>query len=506
MHATREATEQFVEDADLAAVGYATLGRTGLQVSRLGFGTFRLDDRAAPHKEALKAAIEQGVNLIDTAASFADGHAELAVAQVLHEVLGAGRIRREQLVITGKVGVVQGQLLREAREREAEEEPLVGMVHFQDGLWFSIHPTWIEEQIGRSLERLGLDALDLVFLHNPETFLADALQHRPGVPIEKVRDQLYGRIERAFEQLERECVRGRVGWYGVTSSTLVLPAANPQALDLDRLIDAAKKAAEKVGAPAHHFAAIELPLNLYENRAATVAEGKSGTLLARAKAAGLAVLVDRPLNAVLGPNRLIRLADPPEAPPAPPLAEVAEEVQAIEAIFEQDFAPKITVRGGPRPQEFFRWGKELADAPKKLTGIDHWRAMQAQVIGPQVQGLLSRLSQGFRKDVAFQAWARRYVDAVNKLLVAVSAELVGKLAAEAEALRKQMAPHVPDRWREASLARQALATLLSTDGVTSVLVGMRSTAWVEDALGAVALPPLDGAAVQQVYRAFARQG
>ena len=209
MHATREATEKFVDDADLAEIGYTTLGRTGLKISRLGFGTYRVDDRAPPHKEALAAALQQGVNLIDTAGNYADGHAEKAVGEVLAEQFAAKTIARDQVVVLAKVGLVQGETLQDAREREADEKPVPGMVHFQDGLWQCIAPAWIEEQIGRTLQRLQLDGLDLMLLHNPELFLTDAQQHRKQVPLDQVRAQFYGRIERAFEQLEKECAAGR---------------------------------------------------------------------------------------------------------------------------------------------------------------------------------------------------------------------------------------------------------------------------------------------------------
>lgn len=494
-----------MDDADLAEVGYATLGRTGLKISRLGFGTFRVDDRAAPHKEALAAALQQGVNLVDTSANYGDGHAELAVGEVLAEQFAAGTLRREQVVVAGRVGFVQSELLREMREREADEKPVAGTVHFQEAMWHCISPSWIEEQLAASLSRLKLDAFDFVVLHNPEIFLADAAAHRKNVPLEKVREQFYGRIERAFEQLEREIAAGRLGWYGVSANTLVNPPEDPQAVSLQRLIEAARNAAQRVGGDpnAHHFAVLEVPLNLFEHRPAVQASG-DGTVLEQAQKAGLAVIVNRPLNAILGPNRVLRLADPPQAPPAPPLAEAAAEVKAIEAVFVQDFAPKIKVQGGPPPSEIFRWGEELEDAPAKLSGVEHWMAMQAQVIGPQVQTLLGQLSQGFRNDAAFQAWAKRYVDALNRLLAAVSAELVKKLQNEADDIKKQLAPHAPARWQGASLSRQALAVLLSTPGVTAVLVGMRRKGYVEDALGAVALEPVAQGSLPAVYGAFTR--
>lgn len=506
MHATPEATERFADDADLAEVGYTTLGRTGLRISRLGFGTYRVDDRSEAHKEALAAALRQGVNLIDTAGNYGDGHAERAVGEVLAKLIGEGAIARDQVVVVSKLGLVQGSLQRTARELEAEETPVAGMVHFQDAVWQCIHPDWLEGRLGEALERLRLDAIDLVLLHNPEVFLADAQAHRKDVPLEKVREQLYGRIERAFEWLERACDAGRIRWYGVSSNTLASPVEDPQSVQLGRLIEAARAAAARVrgDADAHRFAAIETPLNLYEHRAATASLGKEGTLLEQARKAGLAVLTNRPLNAILGSNRLLRLADPPQVEAGPPLDEAAAEVKAIEAVFVQDFAPKINVQGGPPATQIFRWGDELANAPARLTGVEHWMAMQSQVIAPQIQTVLQQLSRGFRNDPAFNVWAKRYVEAINVLLASVSAALVEKLRGEAKNLAGRLAPHVPASWQGASFARQAIGTLLSTEGVTCVLVGMRRTAWVEDALGAVGLEKLPPGSVRKVYEAFAR--
>lgn len=497
MHATREATERFVDEADLAEVGYTTLGRSGLKVSRLGFGTFRVDDRADVHKDALAHAVEQGVNLIDTAGAYVEGRAQTAVGQVLAELKKKGSVSREQVVVVDKIGLVQGETLARVREEEAAGTSIPGMVHFQEGLWYCIHPEWIEKELSRSLERLQLDAVDLLLIHNPETFLAEGAQLRKGTGIDTVRKQLRDRLEAAFTKLEELVKAGKIGWYGVSSQTFVAPSGEPTSIGLKDLVDIAKK----VGGQNHHFVAIELPMNLLESRAA----GGNKPLLVEAKAAGLAVLIDRPLTAVLGPNQVLRLAEPPQPPQAArPLADVAAEVQAIEAIFAQDFAPKIKVEGGPPASEMFRWGHELADAPAKLSGLDHWMAMQSQVIAPQVQGLLNQLSQGFGKDVTFQAWGKRYVEALNTLLAAVSAELIQKLGAQAAGFRSRIEPHVPERWREASLSRQALATLLSTDGITSVLVGMRRKGYVDDALGAVGLPALDQKAVRNVYEAFAK--
>src|SRR5947209_9614282 len=68
---------------------YRTLGRTGLQVSEIGYGAWGIgqsgwigaQDQESLH--ALQRAIDLGVNCIDTALAYGDGHSEQLVGQVL---------------------------------------------------------------------------------------------------------------------------------------------------------------------------------------------------------------------------------------------------------------------------------------------------------------------------------------------------------------------------------------------------------------------------------------
>ncbi len=68
---------------------YRTLGRTGLEVSELGHGTWGMggwkggsDDEAV---RALRRAIELGVNFVDTAYVYGDGRSERLIGEVLRE-------------------------------------------------------------------------------------------------------------------------------------------------------------------------------------------------------------------------------------------------------------------------------------------------------------------------------------------------------------------------------------------------------------------------------------
>ena len=73
---------------------YRELGRTGLQVSDLGFGTWGIGKTGwlgaedAESMRALRRAIERGVNFIDTALAYGSGHSEQLVGQAVREAQG----------------------------------------------------------------------------------------------------------------------------------------------------------------------------------------------------------------------------------------------------------------------------------------------------------------------------------------------------------------------------------------------------------------------------------
>lgn len=489
--ATPGGTEAFAAEADLVETAYAPLGRTGLVVSRLGFGGYRIDDRLPAHGEALAAALLQGVNLVDTSSNYTDGHSETLIGQTLSRLFAAAKAGRDAVVVVSKAGYAQGSNLKRAKEREAKGEPYPEMVKLAPDLWHSIAPAWLEDQLDASLERLGLPALDVLLLHNPEYFLKDAKAR--GAPLAEARAAFDDRLRRAFVHLEEEVEAGRIGWYGVSSNTFGAPADDPEATSVTRMLALAREAAVARGKSpdAHRFAVIQLPLNLLEGGPALLRkEGDGGdrTVLEFARDHGLAVLVNRPLNAFSG-DRMVRLAEPAEVRAPIPFAEALEEVAALEAIFADDFAPRIQVEGnGPRPEQLFRWGVGLKDAPAQVTGLEHWTALQGGLIGPQTNAALQALTQAFGPDPAFRAWAGRYVDALDALVGSISSEVVARARARAGELRRRLAPRAPPAWAGATFSRQALAAVLAVPGVTSVLVGMRQKAYVEDALGAVALP------------------
>jgi aryl-alcohol dehydrogenase-like predicted oxidoreductase len=158
---------------------YRRLGKTGFEVSEIGFGAWAIggswgptDDDAA--LKALHAAADAGVTLIDTADVYGDGHSERLIRRFLAERSG------ERIVVATKMGRRVPQL----REHYTPEA----------------FAGWLE----RSRENLGVETIDLVQLHcppwdvyyTPELFAAcDELVERKvvanyGVSVEKVEQAL----------------------------------------------------------------------------------------------------------------------------------------------------------------------------------------------------------------------------------------------------------------------------------------------------------------------------
>jgi aryl-alcohol dehydrogenase-like predicted oxidoreductase len=127
------------------------LGETGLEITRVGFGAWAIGGGGWEHGwgpqddaesiAAIHRALEQGVNWIDTAAAYGFGHSEEVVGRALRELDDDERpyVFTKASLVQGPGGNVVNNLKRDSILREA----------------------------GESLERLGVDAIDLYQIHWP---------------------------------------------------------------------------------------------------------------------------------------------------------------------------------------------------------------------------------------------------------------------------------------------------------------------------------------------------
>ena len=302
-----------------AAAAAAAAGAAATGIRRIGFGCARITP-SPPHLQALAAALQHGIRLFDTAPNY--GHAgasERAVGQALAtHFRGTSTEDRDEVTVCTKFGYYQPV---EGHAPGPESVP-VGSKD-EGGLHFSLHPEVMEHELKGSLARLHLEAVDLLYVHNPEHFLADILlRHETGeksfaddaalaAAMQEERLKLKDRLVRAFEALEGAVSSGKIRkGYGVSSNGFGLNPKEGLHLSLSMVLDAAAEGAKRAGKATPSLRAIQLPLNLLEPGGLVVA--------AQARAKGIEVYANRPLTAVSqgGLYRLVNQAavggEPPE--------------------------------------------------------------------------------------------------------------------------------------------------------------------------------------------------
>ncbi|MGH3144202.1 MAG: aldo/keto reductase, partial [Rubrobacter sp.] len=143
-----------------------TLGTTGLSVSPVCLGCAPLGDmpdtfdfsvgRERAH-ETLRAVLGSGINFLDTAASYGDGESERRIGEVLEEM----------------GGLPEGSVLATKADRDLTTGDFSG--------------EQMRRSVERSLDLLGMETLQLVYLHDPEH---ESFEHMmaPGGPVEVLVD------------------------------------------------------------------------------------------------------------------------------------------------------------------------------------------------------------------------------------------------------------------------------------------------------------------------------
>ncbi|TAJ25213.1 MAG: DUF255 domain-containing protein [Nitrospirae bacterium] len=480
--------------------GYGSLGSTGLTVSKLGFGGYRVDAEEPEHRAALVKALREGCNLIDTSTNYTDGESERLVGSVLAELIALGNLTREEIIVVSKIGYVQGRNLKQAEAREKAGKPYPDMVKYGEGIWHCLHPEFLADQLHGSLDRLGLSTLDVCLLHNPEYFLSDAMhrgEDRSADRIDELRRQFYDRLRQAFAYFESQVAAGRLRYYGVSSNTCTASSENPESTSLHLMLDAARAAARQAGVEAHHFSVLQCPMNLLESGALLTAntgpDGKQ-TPLELAQKAGIAILLNRPLNAMPAKGgTMIRLAELPIEPSAVSFESQKDTVAGLEQEYRREIAPQVPHSGqGLSPQEYFTWADELAKIRPRVQSLEHWEQVENQMIAPHINQVLRALTQIMTGGLGdrWQDWRERYLPELLVLLKELRREATIKSRDVTSAIATLIDPLLPEAKRKESLSRKALWVLASTPGVTSVLNGMRTPAYVDDSMAILNWEPL----------------
>jgi len=283
-HATGEATAARAATAaglGASAFSLAALGPGPLTLSSVGIGTYLGASDAetdARYEEALTAALEAGLNLVDTAINYRAQASE----RVVGKLLASGRIPRESVVVCTKAGFVPKD--RDAPDRARGLLAGVPPEEVVDGS-HCLHPRFVEACLARSRENLRLRTIDVFYLHNPETQLGHVQ-----------RAVFHERVRRAFAVLEAARARGELVAYGVaTWSGLRRAPGDAGALELERLVEVARS----VGGDDHGLRVVQLPVSLALPEALTKptqrVEGEVLCAIEAARRLGLVSIASGPL-------------------------------------------------------------------------------------------------------------------------------------------------------------------------------------------------------------------
>ncbi len=282
--ATPEGTLRYAARfAGRAAAGHFRELAGGCVASSVGIGTYLGEPDAATdraYSDSVAAAAEGGFNLIDSAINYRFQRSERSVGAALKQLISRG-FSREELTVCTKAGFLtpDGEMPGDPSEYFEQEYLRQGVIRPED-IAQGCHcmaPTFLANQIERSRRNMGIDRIDVFYLHNPETQL-------PEVP----RNEFNERVRKAFAFLESAVADGKICAYGMaTWNGFREDMRSPGYLSLEQIVAIARE----VAGQAHHFRFVQLPFNLAMPEALTrpnqVVAGKTMAMVQAVRPLGI---------------------------------------------------------------------------------------------------------------------------------------------------------------------------------------------------------------------------
>lgn len=289
--ATLEGTRHFAARfAKIAASGHFR-ERNGLAISSIGIGTYLGEPDAATDKayrESIVTAVRSGLNLIDTAINYRLQRSERSVGAALRHLFADG-FAREELVICTKAGFLtpDGEMPADPNayfSREFIEKGIFAVEDIAAGC-HCLAPRYIEDQLDRSRRNLGIECIDVFYLHNPETQLSE-------IP----RDLFDKRLLAAFEFLESAVAAGKIKSYGLATWNAFREDSRSHGyLSLESICGLARQ----VSGGEHHLRFVQLPFNIGMPEALVrpnqTVGGKSVSMIQAARELGITLIASASL-------------------------------------------------------------------------------------------------------------------------------------------------------------------------------------------------------------------
>ncbi|HTT33122.1 MAG TPA: aldo/keto reductase, partial [Methylomirabilota bacterium] len=184
---------------------------------------------------------------------------ERSIGAALRQLAAEG-FQREEIVLCTKGGYLtpDASMPGDPNEYFFREYIQPGIFSAKDiaGGSHCMTPKFLKDQLGRSLKNLGVECIDVYYLHNPETQLSE-------IP----KPEFLKRVRDAFEFLESAAVAGEIQYYGMATWNGF--RQDPRARDAMQLSEMVQIAQEIAGGM-HRFRFVQLPFNLGMTEALTL--------------------------------------------------------------------------------------------------------------------------------------------------------------------------------------------------------------------------------------------
>ena len=184
--------------------------------------------------------------------------AERSIGRTLNKLFRDGNAERDELFICTKNGYLthDGELNRDFQSYIQESLIDTEIISSSDisSQMHCMTPRYLKDQFEKSLTNLGLNAIDLIYLHNP----AESQIRDIG------KEKFLQRLEDAFRLYEDLRSDGKILYYGLASWNCFLDSQESQTyLGIEEVVDIAKR----VAGLNNHFCFIQLPFNVLMNNA-----------------------------------------------------------------------------------------------------------------------------------------------------------------------------------------------------------------------------------------------
>ncbi len=302
-YATVEGTAEFAK-SHLGVANNHFKKFDGLTLSSIGIGTYLGNpDETTDNlvKEAVVKSVTLGTNVIDTAINYRSQKAERSVGSAIEQMIEKNKARRDQLFISTKNGYItnDGDIKEDFWQNIQNTLVKPGVIKSGDisSGYHCMTIPYLQDQMERSLKNLGLECIDLMYLHNASE----------GQLQDMTRDEFMKKLGQVFEFYENQRKSNKIRYYGMaTWDCFRVPKEHQQYLSIFEVA----KLANDIGGPENGFKFVQLPYNMYLDQALTlknhVQDEKMFSILEATAKLGIGVFTSVPLMQakLLAPNVL----------------------------------------------------------------------------------------------------------------------------------------------------------------------------------------------------------